>query len=60
MSAIPSFKRKLRRDEATNDEKSGVTQPRPTGLISFVPKSDASKILIGEPESDTVDVGEAL
>ncbi|KAI1863412.1 uncharacterized protein JN550_009523 [Neoarthrinium moseri] len=29
-------------------------------LVRFVPKSDASKVLLGEPESESVDVGEAL
>ncbi|ETS85886.1 hypothetical protein PFICI_03911 [Pestalotiopsis fici W106-1] len=29
-------------------------------LIRFVPKSDPSKVLIGEPESETIDVGAAL
>ncbi|KAK7186466.1 homoprotocatechuate catabolism bifunctional isomerase/decarboxylase [Paraphaeosphaeria sporulosa] len=34
--------------------------PSFTRLVRFVPKSDTSKIYIGEPESDTVDVGVAL
>ncbi|TDZ10320.1 Fumarylacetoacetate hydrolase domain-containing protein 2 [Colletotrichum sidae] len=29
-------------------------------LVRFVPRDDANKILIGEPESDSVDVGAAL
>ncbi|KAK8100127.1 hypothetical protein PG999_010501 [Apiospora kogelbergensis] len=34
--------------------------PSFTRLIRFVPKSDASKICIGEPESGSIDVGRAL
>ena len=34
--------------------------PSFTRLVRFVPKSDKSKVYIGEPESDTVDVGIAL
>lgn len=34
--------------------------PSFTRLVRFVPKSDTSKVYIGEPQSDTVDVGVAL
>lgn len=37
-----------------------MTIPSFTRLVRFVPTSDASKVFIGEPESDTVDVGAAL
>lgn len=30
------------------------------GLVRFIPKSNALKVLIGEPESATIDVGVAL
>ena len=30
------------------------------GLVRFVPKSDSSAILVGQPEDDSVDVGKAL
>ena len=31
-----------------------------TGLLRFIPKSDSSKVLIGQPEDESVDVGLAL
>ena len=37
-----------------------MTCPSFTRLVRFVPASDASRVCIGEPESDTVDVGVAL
>ena len=30
------------------------------GLVRFVPKSDSSKVLIGQPSDDNIDVGKAL
>ena len=30
------------------------------GLLRFIPKSDCSKILIGEPKDESIDVGLAL
>jgi len=30
------------------------------GLVRFIPKSDSSKILVGEPEDESLDVGLAL
>jgi hypothetical protein len=38
----------------------GMAFPTFTRLVRFVPVSDASRICIGEPESDTVDVGVAV
>jgi len=32
----------------------------PSGLVRFSPKGDSSKVLIGEPEDQSVDVGFAL
>src|SRR3954453_3767361 len=32
----------------------------PSGLVRFVPRSDPSKTLIGQPEDDIIDVGVAV
>lgn len=37
-----------------------MTFPSFTRLVRFVPASDSSRICIGEPESDSIDVGVAV
>lgn len=37
-----------------------LTELAVAGLVRFIPRSDSSKILIGQPHDDTLDVGLAL
>ena len=36
------------------------THPGTLGLVRFIPRSDSSKILIGQPQDESIDVGLAL
>lgn len=37
-----------------------LTDPWALGLVRFIPRSDSTKILIGQPQDDNIDVGVAL
>ncbi|EXJ94416.1 hypothetical protein A1O1_02810 [Capronia coronata CBS 617.96] len=60
MATSAPFRRESALDKQQYKQDHTEAHNCPLGLVRFVPRSDPSKVLIGQPEDDNLDIGVAL